>query len=144
MPIFVEIAVNVPQVRGVFHYHLPPELENRAGPGHFVLVPFGKQTVQGVILNRVEQPSVAETRPVLELLDPKPVLTPHLISLASWLAENNLTSLAAVIDLMLPPGLSQHTETVYTLSEAGTDPDRWPPEMPRLKPIRRFWLSILI
>jgi primosomal protein N' (replication factor Y) len=131
MPIFVEIAVNVPQVRGVFHYHLPPELENRAGPGHFVLVPFGKQTVQGVILNRVEQPSVAETRPVLELLDPKPVLTPHLISLASWLAENNLTSLAAVIDLMLPPGLSQHTETVYSLSASGTDPDRWPPEMPR-------------
>ena len=47
---FVEIAVNVPRVSGVFHYHLPPELEGRLEPGHLVLVSFGEQVVQGVVL----------------------------------------------------------------------------------------------
>ena len=29
MTTYVEVAVNVPQVSGTFHYHLPPELEGR-------------------------------------------------------------------------------------------------------------------
>lgn len=114
MPIYLEIAVNVPQVRGVFHYHAPPELADRLQPGHFVLVPFGKQTVQGIVLGQVEQPSVPETRPVEALLDPQPVLTAHQIKAAFLLAKNSLTHLAAVIDLFLPPGLSQRAETLYT------------------------------
>lgn len=116
MTAYVEIAVNIPQVRGVFHYHVPAHLHGRLQPGHFVLVPFGRQTVQGVVLEAVDQPSVPETRPVQQLLDPKPVLTPHLIALARRLADSSLTSIAACIDLMLPPGLSQHAETVHTLA----------------------------
>ena len=53
MPIYVEIAVSVPQVQGVFDYHLPPELEDRVEAGHLVTIPFGKQTVQGVVLQRI-------------------------------------------------------------------------------------------
>ncbi len=45
MTTFVEIAVNVPQVTGVFHYHLPQGLEGSLNVGHLVVVPFGKQTV---------------------------------------------------------------------------------------------------
>ncbi|MEW5830260.1 MAG: hypothetical protein AB1846_15330, partial [Chloroflexota bacterium] len=40
-PTFVEIAVNVPAVSGVFHYHLPDELVPTAAPGCLVTVPFG-------------------------------------------------------------------------------------------------------
>ncbi len=122
MPVYVEIAVNVPQVRGVFHYHAPPELAERLQVGHFVLVPFGKQTVQGVVLGQVDQPSVPNTRPVQELLDPQPVLTAHQIKLASLLAKNSLTTLASVVDLLLPPGLSQRAETLYALSPPGDHP----------------------
>jgi hypothetical protein len=46
MPAYVEIAVNVPQVSGLFDYHLPPELEGLVKPGHLVEVPFAHQTVQ--------------------------------------------------------------------------------------------------
>ncbi len=114
MPEYLEIAVNIPQVAGVFHYHLPTELEGRIQVGHLVIVPFGGQIVQGVVLRGVDQPMVAETRPVLDLVDPTSVLTPAQISLAEYLAENTLTSLAACVDLMLPPGLAQHADTVYT------------------------------
>jgi transketolase len=34
--LYAEVAVNVPQVSGVFHYHLPPELAGQVGPGSLV------------------------------------------------------------------------------------------------------------
>lgn len=114
MPIYVEIVVNVPQAQGVFDYHLPPELEDRVTVGHLVLVPFGRQTVQGVVLCKIETPSVPETRAVLELVDPAAVLTPHQLTLAKYLSDQTLAPLAACIDLMLPPGLTQQTDTLYT------------------------------
>jgi primosomal protein N' (replication factor Y) len=49
MPLFAEIAVNIPQITGVFTYLIPQELETVLRSGHLVLVPFGKQTVQGIV-----------------------------------------------------------------------------------------------
>jgi primosomal protein N' (replication factor Y) len=116
MTAFVEIAVNVPQVSGTFHYHLPVELEGVVKPGHLVEVQFGHQQVQGVVFRFVEQPEIPETRPVLSLLYEQPVLTPAQIQLATGLAESSLSSLAACIDLMIPPGLAQQADTLYQRS----------------------------
>ncbi len=116
LPPFVEIAVNVPAVSGVFHYHLPDELAGQAAPGCLVTVPFGTQTVQGVILRFVDAPSVADTKPVRSVLAPDPVLAPAQIALAEALAESTLNPLAAIVDLMLPPGLSQQADVQYSVS----------------------------
>lgn len=113
MTVFVEIAVNVSQIPKSFHYHLPAELEGEVDVGHLVTVPFGRQTVQGVVLACVSAPTVAKTKAVLELLDPEPVLTPAQIEFAHQLAHDNLAPLAACINLMLPPGLSQSADTLY-------------------------------
>jgi len=115
MPEYVQIAVNVPQVTSVFDYHLPPALQGQVNSGHLVTVPFGKQTVQGVVLRRIEQPAAPETRPVIQLVDSQPVVTAAQITLAEWLAAQSLTSLAACLNLMLPPGLSKLSDTLYTL-----------------------------
>ncbi|MFH1634520.1 MAG: primosomal protein N' [Chloroflexota bacterium] len=119
MTTFVEIAVNIPQVSGVFHYHLPPELDGQVIAGCLVIVPFGKQTVQGIVLGTVDDTTVPQTKPVLELLDPEPVVTQAQIDLAKHLSESSLTPLAACISLMLPPGLSQMADTVYRLTTSG-------------------------
>jgi len=116
MPTFVEIAVNIPQVSGVFHYHLLPELEGRTQPGQLVIVPFGKSQAQGVILEHIAQPEVSETKAVIELVDPIPVLTPAQISLARQLTRTSFTPLAAWVALFLPAGLSQQTDTIYNLA----------------------------
>lgn len=113
MPTFVEIAVNVAQISQTFHYHLPPELEGQIAAGHLVTVPFGRQTVQGVVLDTNADPAVPRTKPVLELLDPSPVLTPAQIQLAHTLSAHTLAPLAACISLMLPVGLSQAADTEY-------------------------------
>ncbi|MGW8249395.1 MAG: primosomal protein N' family DNA-binding protein, partial [Anaerolineales bacterium] len=112
---YVEIAVNVPQVEGVFHYHLPEEFEGVVSTGHLVEVPFGRQHVQGVVLRRVDQPEVPGTKAVAELLDQKPVLTAEQIELARYIAESTLSSLAAAINMMLPPGLGQQADSLYAV-----------------------------
>ena len=119
MTTFLEIAVNVPQVSGTFHYHLPPDMEGMVDIGTLVIIPFGRQMVQGVVLALVDDPTVPKTKPVLEVLDPEPVVTPSQIELARYLSGTSLTPLAACIALMLPPGLSQTADTRYQLTVAG-------------------------
>jgi primosomal protein N' (replication factor Y) (superfamily II helicase) len=124
MPTYLEIAVNVPQVAGVYHYHLPAQLEGKVWPGHLVEAPFGRQTVQGVALRYIPHPEVRETRPVLGLIDPIPALTPAQIQLAEELARVTLSPLAACIDLMLPPGLGQIADVLYCLEANWAGPGR--------------------
>ena len=121
MPTYLEIAVNVPQVSGVFHYHLPPELEGMVHPGHLVAVPFGKQQVQGVVLRQIDTPAVPETRSVLALVDPDVSLTPAQLALAEHLAETTLAPLSTCIDLMLPAGLGQMADVRYQIETGRLD-----------------------
>ena len=115
MSVFATIAVNVPSVAGVFDYAIPNNLVGGIGIGQLVIVPFGRQTVQGVILRFADQPSVADTKDILEIVDPDPVLTSTQIALAEWMAEATLSPLAAIINLMLPTGLSQQADVRYAL-----------------------------
>ncbi len=112
---FVQIAVNVPSVAGVFDYAIPDELAGDIGVGKLVVVPFGKQRVQGVVLRFFEKPSVADTKDILEFIDPAPVLTSAQIALAEWLAKSTLSPLAAIVNMMLPAGLSQQADVLYRL-----------------------------
>ncbi len=119
MTVYVEIAVHVPHVSGSFHYHLPPALEGQITRGHFVTVPFGKQTVQGVVLRTMDSPEVPKTRQVLALLDPEPVVTAAQIQLAHEMSRLSFAPLSACIALMLPPGLSKMADTLYQLTVPG-------------------------
>ena len=111
---YIQASVNIPQLTGVFDYHLPPELEGRVQPGCLVAVPFGKQMAQAVVLRRLDEPGVMETKPVAALLDPYPALTPAQLALAGELCEKYLAPLSSCVELMLPPGLSQHADTLFT------------------------------
>jgi len=89
MPIYVEVAINLSKISGSFHYHLPPELEEKVHPGVLVIVPFGHQRVQGIVTRFITVPDISETKPVEELVDEKAVLTPTQIALAHWMAEED-------------------------------------------------------
>jgi primosomal protein N' (replication factor Y) (superfamily II helicase) len=119
MSLYVQLAINVPSIAGVFDYSIPATLAGNIRVGHLVTVPFNKQIVQGVVLRFVEQPSVREVKEIIDLLDPEPVLTQAQISLAESLAESTLSSLAAMIDLFLPAGLSQQADMLYEIRETG-------------------------
>lgn len=87
-----------------YHYHLPAELEAVVEPGHLVWVPFGKQELQGFVVRLAESAPV-ETRPVLRLARPEPVLTPIQLELAEWIAGYYVAPASETMRLFLPPGL---------------------------------------
>jgi primosomal protein N' (replication factor Y) len=102
-----------------------------------VTVPFGRHTVQGVVVAFPSQPSIPETKAVLDLLDPEPVLTPAQIELAKGLTQSTLNPLAAMIGMMLPPGLSQQADTLFDL------PGVLPRTSPNLTPNQSRLLRLL-
>ncbi len=115
MTTFVQIVVNVPAVSGIFDYSVPESLLGKVGVGHLVIAPFGKQTVQGVIFRFIDQPSVPEVKEIIELVDPAPVMTQAQIALAEAMAESTFSSLASIVSLFLPVGLSQEADVNYQL-----------------------------
>src|SRR5512138_750467 len=117
MTTFVQIVVNVPAVSGIFDYAVSEPLLGRIGVGHLVVAPFGKQTVQGVVFRFIDQPSVPEVKEIMELVDPAPVVTQAQITLAEALTESTLASLASIVGLFLPVGLSQEADVLYQIAD---------------------------
>jgi len=115
---FAEIAVNR-RVRGTFHYHIPDHLAGGIAPGHLVKVSFGTAYTTGVVVALHEHAPIPETKPILDRLDPEPVVTAAQIELARWLAEQTATPLGLCLWLMLPPGLAKRGDFVFALA----DPD---------------------
>ena len=103
---YIEVAVNVPQVSGTYHYHLPPDLEESRQEAWW-WCPLGGRPSKGLhCASLKEHPQVIETKAMQELVDPQPVLSSAQLELASWMAENTLAPLAACLGIMVPPGLT--------------------------------------
>ncbi|MFN8434246.1 MAG: primosomal protein N' [Anaerolineales bacterium] len=112
---FARLAVNISAISGVFDYSIPAELVPQVRAGCLVTAPFGNQTVQGIIVELTESSSVPNPKPILDLLDPAPLLTPPQLALAIHLADSTLNPLSAVIGMMIPTGLSQQADTLYSV-----------------------------
>jgi primosomal protein N' (replication factor Y) len=63
--------------------------------------------LQGVVFAISDQPQVSETREIAEAIDPHPILFPHQVKLAQWIAERYLSSYFDAAALMLPPGFER-------------------------------------
>ena len=123
MPSFARVSVNIPQLTGLFDYHIPAEYAGLVQPGVLVNVPFGRQTAQGVVVDLVDEPAVADTKDLAALVDDEPVLTTYQLQLAHRMAQDNLATLSQCLDLIVPPGLSQQADILVQreISEAPTD-----------------------
>ncbi len=123
---YARVAVNIPQLTGLFDYAIPEEWQDQVKPGSLVTIPFGRQLTQGIVVTLTEDPAVPNPKPLDSLLEKEPVVTPQQIKLAQWMSEENLTSLSACLDMMLPPGLSQHADILVQLIELPQDAELTP------------------
>jgi primosomal protein N' (replication factor Y) len=101
-----------------FHYSLPPDLRGRVLPGQLVWVPFGPRELPGVVLALSASSPVEATRPILNVVDPQPVLTPYQVELMRWMSQYYQTPLHRVAWSMFPPGVSWEPETILYPEEA--------------------------
>ncbi len=120
MPHYVQVVVNLPQVDGYFDYHIPEEMES-VEIGSLVLVPFGPQIVQGIITQLVDQPQVSQTKAIIGVVDSRPVMTKSQFRLANWMAKETVAPLTTCFQLMVPPGLTQQADRLFTLINSAVD-----------------------
>ena len=109
---FAEVALNVP-ARKSFSYHIPDELKGLLQPGSLVRVEFGVAMQPAVVLALHAETDIPETKPVIELLDPEPALSPTYLELAKWLSESCLAPIGACVWLLLPPGFTGKSDRLY-------------------------------
>lgn len=112
-PRFAEVAVNsdLPH-RQTFSYTVPAGLDLQAG--HAVYVPFGKLTLQGIVLEVHETPVFSEPekiRSIRSLVGERPLLDLERVALVKWVADEYLAPIFDAAALALPPRFERRPQT---------------------------------
>ncbi len=98
-----------------YSYIIPPELKEKALVGCRVMVPFGKgnRRRQGIILSVGDSADVEKIKPIISVLDDKPILTKEMLRLAEWMKEHTFCTLFEALRIMLPAGINMRIVTAY-------------------------------
>src|ERR1700756_3551843 len=102
------VALDTPLKR-LFDY-LPPDLglfEAPIEPGMRVRVPFGRQRLVGIVMEKSDSSDLPAERlkPILEVLDARAVLDASALALLRWAAEYYHHPLGEVLSTALPKAL---------------------------------------
>jgi primosomal protein N' (replication factor Y) (superfamily II helicase) len=111
---FADIALPVP-IDHPFTYSVPVEFQSQATIGRRVVVPFGKKSLTGVVVGHPASPSVANIKPISDVLDAVPAFSGDMIKLTQWIAEYYLAPWGEVLRSATPQGLSVQTTRTVTL-----------------------------
>lgn len=101
--VIVDLAIN--QTDKPFDYLVPSSMESMIEAGARVTVPFGPRKLLGYIVGFKEQSEFEKLRPIESLIDEIPVLTPELLELGQWLADEALCFKISAFQAMLPAAL---------------------------------------
>lgn len=95
-----------------FDYVIPDQFAAWIQIGSRVGVPFGPRVIQGFVID-LESESSMDTdklRPISQVLDAYPSLTPELVSLAAWLSRAYLCHMITALQAMIPGALKGKME----------------------------------
>ena len=106
----VDIAIPLP-IQDPYTYRIPPHLTGQIQPGCRVRVPFQNRTIVGYAVALDSDRPVSRPKDILELLDPKPVLTGHFLRLSKWISEYYFSSWGEAISNMIPKFLKAAPES---------------------------------
>ncbi|MGB9483579.1 MAG: hypothetical protein WCB86_06760, partial [Candidatus Dormiibacterota bacterium] len=103
---------------GLYDYLIPEELQDQLRLGQRVVVPFGRRRVFAFVVELLEDSPIEELRPLERIRDEVPLLLPHQISLAQWIASHYLCPLPEVLRAMIPPAMRTGKATANRRSSA--------------------------
>ncbi len=106
-------------------YSVPDDLEAFAVPGVRVRVPLRQRTATGVLIEITETTDLApaSVRPLTEVVDPEPLLPPHLFFLADFISTYHRCPLGDTLATILPAGLLRSDGEIARLTTAGAGAD---------------------
>lgn len=116
MPRYVEVAVPVPLFQ-TFTYSVPEDLSGDISIGSRVVIPFGRRTLTGVIIDEHSTTSLDRVRPILDTLDATPLFTEEMIRFAEWISSYYVCPIGETFRTMLPQGMSPESSQVIRLAE---------------------------
>lgn len=95
-----------------FTYNIPNKLENLIKVGIRVLVPFGKQTLEGFVLSISENTnSEIELKDIIKPIDDEVILNEELLELGKFIKRKTLSTLISAYQVMLPKALKADKKT---------------------------------
>ncbi|MGA8942059.1 MAG: primosomal protein N' [Thermoactinomyces sp.] len=99
-----EVIVDVPAraVDRPYDYLIPEELVSEVQVGSRVQVPFGHRKLLGYVVRIKEQPETKKVRPISEVMDIYPPLTPELVELGFMMADEYLCHTITALQSMVP------------------------------------------
>ena len=112
---FCDVALPAALPR-VLTYRWPGE-EKPPSLGMRVVVPLGNRRLTGVVWEVHSRVPVGYTaRDIEAVVDNRPVLTPHGVSLMTWMSEYYLCALGDVVSAALPSGMKLASKTRIRLN----------------------------
>ena len=110
MPVLIaKIAVSAATywIDRPYDYLVPEEFGDRVQPGMRVSVPFsrGNRQTEGVVLAMADGSKYETLKPILAVLDDKPVLTEEQLRLALFMRERFFCTVYDAVKAILPAGL---------------------------------------
>ena len=105
-------------------YSIPQALDGRVQPGHRVLAPLRSRKVTGVVTEVGERLSTSELKPILEVLEPRPLFDRAHLQLMEFLASYYMVSIADAYRSVIPAVARVESRTAYNLA---TPPDAFAP-----------------
>jgi len=116
----VDVAVALP-VFTRFTYQVPVQLAEALAVGKRVLVPFGKRRITGYVLSMAGQLPDVPLKPIVAVLDDKPLFQPTMVPFFQWIADYYIHPLGEVVQAALPSGINIADQMVYSLTDAGRE-----------------------
>ncbi len=102
---YVDVVLPLP-LEGFFTYSLPDAMSRGVEMGVRVLVPLGRSKTYTALVARVhDAPPAFEVKPVMQILETKPMLLPQQWAVWQWLSKYYLAPMGEVYKVALPAGL---------------------------------------
>ena len=128
MIVGVLVELSAKAIDKVFDYSVPKELEKDIKVGIRVLVPFGRMTLEGFVLEIKNDSSTSkELKSIISVVDKDIVLNDELLELGKVMRDNTLSTLISCYQVMLPKALKAGStgnikyDTYYKLNSNYSD-----------------------
>ena len=114
---FAKIVFSIP-VNNFYYYFVPDELIDQVNVGHRVKVNFNNRDTFGYVIEKKKKLEdsmvLKEIKPVLGIIDERPVFNENILKLASWASSYYFASLGETLRIMTPTGIKSRK---YTFDE---------------------------
>lgn len=105
MNVEVLVEIKAKKIDKTFTYHVPKEYENVVQVGCRVLVPFGRQELEGFILKINDDKPGYELKNIIRVIDLQPVINEEMLEVGKFISKSTLCNLISAYQTMLPAAL---------------------------------------